>query len=281
MFSQNDNSKNGLRDGSQTLGVTVKDTSKSISYTKTTNLITALYMVTDIMDRDEPLRFKLRTLGSEILSDIYSNPGNSLRRISEVSAFLDIAGIVGIVSDMNINILRREFNSLRLSVEEYMDIPESGYSTLELGDLFNHNYSLPSESFQNEKRKIFKIMNPEPSTRIGVQRGSTLLKALGSMSVSTNRPTSSMSDKNNSNGQAKNSVSVIDHEALKRQRRNEIISIIKSVVGGATITDIRMKAIGSLTTCSEKTLQRELVNMLKDNLLKKTGQKRWSRYFLS
>ena len=42
------------------------------SYTKTQKLITALYMVTDIIDKDEPLRNKLRTLGVQILSDTIS-----------------------------------------------------------------------------------------------------------------------------------------------------------------------------------------------------------------
>ena len=49
-----------------------------MSYTKTDKLITALYMVTDIIDRDEPLRNKLRTLGVEILSDIVSGSRTNL-----------------------------------------------------------------------------------------------------------------------------------------------------------------------------------------------------------
>ena len=32
--------------------------------------------------------------------------------------------------------------------------------------------------------------------------------------------------------------------------------------------------------CGEKTLQRELVSMAKDGVLNKTGEKRWSRYFV-
>ena len=30
----------------------------------------------------------------------------------------------------------------------------------------------------------------------------------------------------------------------------------------------------------EKTLQRELISMVKDNLLYRTGSKRWSKYFV-
>jgi len=47
------------------------------SYTKTHKLITALYMVTDIIDKDEPLRNKLRTLGTGIISDMHLVERNS------------------------------------------------------------------------------------------------------------------------------------------------------------------------------------------------------------
>jgi hypothetical protein len=36
----------------------------------------------------------------------------------------------------------------------------------------------------------------------------------------------------------------------------------------------------ALISCSEKTLQRELVSMVKNGVLDKMGEKRWSRYFL-
>ena len=72
-----------------------------------------------------------------------------------------------------------------------------------------------------------------------------------------------------------------DFEVLKGQRRTEILSIIKANSNGATITDIKAKTFGSLISCGEKTLQRELIDMLKDGVLKKTGEKRWSKYFLS
>ena len=53
---------------------------------------------------------------------------------------------------------------------------------------------------------------------------------------------------------------------------------------GLTITDIKHKghAIpkGLVASCGEKTLQRELISMVKDNMLYKTGEKRWSRYFV-
>jgi hypothetical protein len=113
-------------------------------------------------------------------------------------------------------------------------------------------------------------------TSIGVQKGSTLLKALKNIK---------MSDKNvHAPYQAEGFVSGFD--ILKKQRQDSIVNIIKTISGGATIKDIKDKVQAnpkqnnSLVFCSEKTLQRELVSMVKKDVLNKTGEKRWSRYFI-
>lgn len=278
MFGEGNNSNNFRDTGSNPFGIQIKDTQISLSYTKTNKLITALYMVTDIMDIDDPLRRKLRTLGADILSDIYTSPLKAVPKILETLAFLDIAGIVNAISDMNANILRTEFFILKKAIEDANIKPEQSYSDMDLADLFQDSFSLPSETLLTEKKKIFKVMNP---TSIGVQKGSTLLNALrgmntparplhGSNSTSVSKITSTHHGHSNAN-----------HEESKRQRREIIISIIKTTSDGATITDIKSKATGVLASCGEKTLQRELIGMLKDSVLKKTGEKRWSRYFLS
>ena len=95
--------------------IAIKDTSVHLSYTKTNKLVTALYMVTDILDKDEPLRNKLRTLGTEIISDTYSIQQGGigqvaslmLSKVSETLSFLDIASAMNIISEMNSKILQK------------------------------------------------------------------------------------------------------------------------------------------------------------------------------
>ena len=63
------------------------------------------------------------------------------------------------------------------------------------------------------------------------------------------------------------------------ERRSALLKIIKDQKEhgmSATIADLKKVFL----SCSEKTLQRELVAMVKDGILKKTGDKRWSRYEL-
>ena len=43
-----------------------------------------------------------------------------------------------------------------------------------------------------------------------------------------------------------------------------------------TVKDV----VKTIKDCGEKTLQRELIAMVKDNVLRREGDRRWSRYFL-
>jgi hypothetical protein len=243
-------------------------------------------MVTDIIDKDEPLRIKLRTLGTGIISDINSSHSTHARlsdacdKISETLSFLDIASTVNIISEMNCNILRKEFSDLNQSIKEATGNIGAKSNTLNLSEFFNS--PLPEyPDFGRGEVDIHPVSQAShPSrgegiskghTRIGVQKGSTLMKALSKVE---------MSDRNTKATNADNFF------ILKNKRRDDLISIIRMSGGGATIKDIRDRVhtapsqTSSLVSCGEKTLQRELVSMVKDGVLNKTGDKRWSRYFV-
>lgn len=64
-------------------------------------------------------------------------------------------------------------------------------------------------------------------------------------------------------------------QPIGRTRSERILDIIKDK-GEATIKDISE----SVTDCSEKTIQRELINMIKDNVVLRDGERRWSKYKL-
>ena len=264
--------------------------SGGLTYTKTNKLVTALYMVTDIIDKGEPIRNKLRTLGTDILSDTYlvrqNNTGNILSlmngKISETMSFLDLASAMNIISEMNCNILRKELSLLNQSITESINKTGSFNKQIDLVEFLFETPLLDEEGVGGGDSKITtsafshssSIRRREDSkgrtsTSIGVQKGSTLLKALKNIK---------MSDRNVNHGDV--------FDVLKKQRQDSIINIIKNISGGATIKDIKDKVQAnpkqndSLVFCSEKTLQRELVSMVKNGVLNKVGEKRWSKYFL-
>lgn len=248
-----------------------------IGYNKTNKLITALYMVTDIIDPSEPLKNKLRTLGVGIISDINclsirqaDAAHKACDKISEILSFLDIAAAMNIISLMNCNILRKEFYELDQSIRQSYDKAHIFNKQIDLSEFLSGELEAPQETSQDFR-----------STRLGVQKGSTLLKSINKMSDRI--PVSHGTESAGLNPQDFLNTSVVS----KRQRREDIVNIIKIMGGSANIKDIKDKSAStldkghSLNFCSEKTLQRELISMAKDGVLKKSGEKRWSRYSLT
>ena len=255
---------NSYRSDAQKMSITM-------SYTKTQKLITALYMVTDIMDKDEPIRNKLRTLGLEIIAETFpmSKTVFDIGKIDQTMSFLNIASAMNFISEMNCSILKKEFLELKESIQELDVKPawlEEFFLTPSPEETVSNVLGIAPQIYKGH----VKFHNGQlKRTRIGVQKGSTLMKALSDKNLIDSLNGHFMSDKNSFN-------------ILKKQRRDSIINIIKNNGESSTIRDIKTKInIGVKgTPISEKTLQRELMSMIKDNVLNKIGEKRWSRYFI-
>ena len=56
-------------------------------------------------------------------------------------------------------------------------------------------------------------------------------------------------------------------------RRERVLNVVRDK-GEATIKDI----VNVVTDCSEKTIQRELISLIKDNIVLRLGERRWSKY---
>ncbi len=234
-----DNSPKSLKDSFANDVLYPRTDSVFDSYPKINKLITALYLVTDIIEKNEPIRIKLRTIAVEIISDKTSFSRTIFKdKIYSILTLLDISSAIGLVSEMNFNILKNEFNILLQSLEHAPETKQINHTWLE--DFLTTSTILPSAS------TAFVAEAPDPLTR--------------------ERPiTPVLRDENTS-------------LLLKKQRREDILKAIRDNGGSATISEVKTRSGGSLSTYSEKTLQRELVAMVKDNILDKAGEKRWSKY---
>lgn len=65
------------------------------------------------------------------------------------------------------------------------------------------------------------------------------------------------------------------HTVEEPHRRDRVIAVLKDK-GEATIKDIS----SVVTDCSEKTIQRELTSLIKDLVIVREGERRWSKYKL-
>lgn len=246
---------------------------------KCERLATAIYLVTNFLLDTEPMKSRLRTLSLELVRDasfikngsqiVETNVLESLRsNVTETLSLFELAFVAGLVSEMNFIILKREYASLRDSIDIKKASRESRTDTI-LGDNFFYNQeplSMPKSDAPQGRTSVFA-----PTT---FSKG----RSIGQASIS-------MSDRN-TKGQTHPAPRTpkpdlpasapIPHSIQKEARRSRILKLIKDN-REVTIKDI----VAHFTDISEKTIQRELVSLSDSGVLKKTGERRWSRYLLA
>jgi hypothetical protein len=221
-------------------------------YNRSYRLATAVFMVSNIIDQNEELRTKIKSLSLKLVSvsvnlkDINFIDAkkliSDLEKISlELSSMLDIASVSGLISRMNTGIIREEFQSFLLELDKFSERFEDQKS-VSIKEIFNEPKVLNKENSLEETNIWHNIEGN------GVYEND-------SKKITTNGT-------KNGNGHKR-----------KDLRRNTILDFIKGH------NDIGIKdIIPSIAGCSEKTVQRELIQLVNEGKIKKTGERRWSKY---
>jgi hypothetical protein len=162
---------------------------------------------------------------------------------------------------MNTEILKNEFRILITELESYQHKNK------------NFSFTLNEQMFEIERGERGLISN-------GQFLGNVFNQNQKDIKDSSSKRTNMISFTNNqtktkgvSNGN--HNLTAIDYKKVKQERTDKIIAIIKDKKE-ATIKDIATL----FTDCSEKTIQRELSDLIEKGQIQKTGAKRWSRYTL-
>lgn len=231
---------------------------------KTEKLITAIYLVTGFFDDKEPMKWRLRELGADLLS--YSEKGHI---VSEVIGLFTVAKHAGLVSDMNFDIINREFTRL---------LPPP----LALADVFVKDSEEP-EPIKVEDARMPVQLSPEKSSLYVsssvAHRPAELLPPLPAAVVpQAEQP--AVKDTFRTVSEPRDTPKPLKEFGVvavkKNSRQSTIIGLLKRK------KEIMIKDVSPLIDgVSEKTIQRELLAMVKAGILKKEGEKRWSRYSLA
>lgn len=274
------------REGSQRLPVSngAGDFGVSVSK-KCERLATAIYLVTNFLSDIEPMKPRLRTLSLELVRDsslvkngsqmIETNVLEALRaNILETLSLFELAFIAGLVSEMNFTILKREYTSLRDTIEVKKASRESRTDSI-LGDnFFGSTFAEESQGRTLNPQKGSTFVSPAPNI---FPKGHSIGQTATTMS---DRKDSSRSDLKNPSPRSVLGGSVPSPRAItdiaKESRRARILKLVKDN-REVTIKDIATH----FSDLSEKTIQRELVALVESGVLKKFGERRWSRYALA
>ena len=144
-----------------------------------------------------------------------------------------------------------------MTLESYLRLASSvRILSTELLEVFMHEI----DSVQRSLRKYTESSVPNPLLNASATSRPEVLHAR--RSIRTKVPVQEMSS------HATLSTSLIS-------RRERVLAVIKDK-NEATIKDV----VESVTDCSEKTIQRELTALIKDNIIVRRGERRWSKYSL-
>lgn len=229
-------------------------------FKKTEKITAALYLVSGLLKDEEPIKWELRDRGIDLLSSSFSAsnslPGDKNAVIQslftaalETLSLLNVAKISNLISDMNHRLLVHEIdNVISLLRDRLIESAENaGYilseSFFKTPDLFSSGFRV------GNKTAIQKGLGYDSGHRHSYQ----------------------------DLDQAKEGISK-GHDVgneKKIQRQNVIVSVLRSR-SNLTIKDFSKV----IKDCSEKTIQRELIELVNKGVVKKEGERRWSRYSL-
>ncbi|PIP86405.1 hypothetical protein COV42_02245 [Candidatus Campbellbacteria bacterium CG11_big_fil_rev_8_21_14_0_20_44_21] len=245
----------------------------SFIHKKSEKISCAIYLVTNHLDDKEPLKRTIRSESLGLIKDTISLTGNFSenlwsseklgRRITAIISFLDLLFGAGLISKANHLILRTEIGNLASFLEVEANI--INYEGRKLESVF---FDVPGRSAE-EIGRIMETLSLSQEEKIsGKEVLSDNLKDISK----------GHKDKGQMSFINKKDISVQKERIFRRgsARKQKIISFIKLK------KEVSIKDITSvIKDFSEKTLQRDLISLVKAGVLKKRGKKRWSLYYLA
>ena len=227
----------------------------SHNFHKLGKLSSAVYLITGFFNDSEPMKWRLRTLAMDLSSESLRDKYGLAREIISLFA---IAKTAGLVSETNANIIIEELSRFESGEAKRLDI----------------RALLATSAEEKLAVELEPSASPEIKDKI-VERGLSYMPkpSFEDSVLSKDRP-SPRSEK-----ESKNQPDLKDYGAVsvkKNSRQSVIIGLIKRK------KEIMIKDVSPLIGgCSEKTIQREVLGMVASGILRKMGEKRWSRYTLA
>jgi hypothetical protein len=255
--------------------MSVKNPNFVFQVKKTEKIVSAIYLVTNFIPSEEAVRVNVRGKALDLLSQVVVIHSPNVQKdtqvtiidsiIVHISALLDVAFYAGFISEMNSKILKKELLNLSNSLKESSTsvtpgkLEENSFSIPHsfFADSVDTNYSKPTQdSFPARAVNVPEYSAPQVNTLKDIKK------------------TDQYSVSNSQRQEAQKSSGVV--AVKKTGRQGIILDIVKKK------KEIMIKDISSvISDCSEKTIQRELLAMVEDGILKKEGERRWSKYTLA
>lgn len=227
-----------------------KDIKRVFIYKKSERLAKAIHLITPAFKESPSLRDRLDKVAIRIVDAAILSPSKTKEVLSKellaLSSVLSIAQTGRLLSNMNAELIAHEAHVLLQEVASYEE------PRLFLDDI-------PSLAELAKEVGSSSTMQPQMNERV------------------SNTPTAPREIyQNKTNKGQQHAKGQVKDKQQNSTRRDAVIAVVRSK-GSAYIKDVSMV----IRNVSEKTIQRELAALVKEGVLTRSGERRWTSYSVS
>lgn len=270
-----------------------KDNPIEVIQKRFNNIVAALYLVTNHLSDMEPLKTGMRETAHIVLEELLDMSDISGifldSRLGHIRNLLKISTIANLISAQNVSLLDNELSSIQTYLKD--TYKKNSNVAFDISEILSINSTHQFSEVSNSGSGNF---NSRLGSGIDEGKGFNL-KNSGTINGPKSTLSGSISPANPKNAHiSKNRLSIysdsinagpVDKPAQQPVARRDPVrdgfsprqtQIMKEIrtMGQLTIRDL----IGKIEGCSEKTIQRELLSLVEVGVIKKEGERRWSRY---
>ena len=270
------------------LAIFENDSDFYVAHKKAEKLAVATYMISNFFTAEEPLKWSLRRVATELVKDTVALSSASLAvkdslvrtlvaKVLELISLYEVAHKAGFISEMNFNIITTELEKI-LALLDKREGNQVGTKNI----TFNENF-FTVQAAKDQTPVESKVDHLSPKTSAwsqapAAQKYSAYPHVQTAPSTHVNTPHAQ--PQYTSSPAARTAPSFIkdnqNQKDIKDNRQQTILALVKRhrtlTIKGFT---------GVIKDCSEKTIQRELLALVEKGVLKKEGERRWSTYSLA
>ncbi len=253
------------------------DYSIYVLYRRIDNITAAIFLVTDALPDTEMLKLSLRETCLKSLSGVVSFIGSPkadigslqtvVAHVLELASKLNITFWTGLISEMNATVLQKEVSKIHDAIAEVISKYRSKHS---IDPVLFSRVDLDIRHYKNTTFDSKEKVPKESMSFIKDMNKGQIKRQNQNPSFNNSYPPriipNNYTQKNNTEDVSGNRV----------ERRNVILKLL------GERSNLNIKDFATvIPSYSEKTIQRELLSLVEDGLVKKSGERRWSTYSLN
>lgn len=298
-------------DKSSITSVFKEDRYSSFLIKKGERITAAMYILTSYFPDSEPLKWELRRSATELIKDTLSlNEMTAvvareffrepIATVARILSLLSLAHVADLVSPMNFSLFKKELSDLLLLFEDRGNLSNQQTPAA----LFNEDFFRAEMDEPELVRHAVKRSTPRLSRKVRLAGKREEQSTVHTPTVPEMAPIVTTPIKDTDKGhdvlerrvlysgaqitaqgqtqvrgekrrRSKGHVAKLVSDKVRAERQQIIVEMLKKK-GFAMIKDFSSLIEG----CSEKTIQRQLQDLVQSGVLKKEGVRRWSRYSL-